>query len=186
MESVYELKAYVENIFRRLGLSLRDVTVAKEENDIYSVALAYKYKEKTIAKVGVVSRHILKSFDIDTDVYYAEIEWHDLLKSVRNNRVLYQDISKYPAVRRDLALLVDKNVTFEAIKDIAFETEKKLLKEVALFDVYEGKNLESGKKSYAVYFILQDEKNTLTDKVIEKTMLRIVTNLESRLGAKLR
>ena len=184
--SVYELKAYVENIFRRLGLSLRDVTVAKEENDIYSVALAYKYKEKTIAKVGVVSRHILKSFDIDTDVYYAEIEWHDLLKSVRNNRVLYQDISKYPAVRRDLALLVDKNVTFEAIKDIAFETEKKLLKEVALFDVYEGKNLESGKKSYAVYFILQDEKNTLTDKVIEKTMSRIVTNLESRLVAKLR
>lgn len=184
--SVYELKAYVENIFMRLGLDMSKVTVENSSKDIYSAALSYKMGEKLIAEIGIVSKKILKQFDIACEVYFAEINWKALVDAVKNLRVTYQEISKFPAVRRDLALLVDKAVTFEEIRRIAIDAERKLLKEVALFDVYEGKNLEAGKKSYAVYFILKDEKNTLTDKQIEKTMAKIVSSLESKLGAKLR
>lgn len=184
--SVYELKAYVENIFMRLGLDMSKVTVENSSKDIYSAALSYKMGEKLIAEIGIVSKKILKQFDIACEVYFAEINWKALVDAVKNLRVTYQEISKFPAVRRDLALLVDNAVTFEEIRRIAIDAERKLLKEVALFDVYEGKNLEAGKKSYAVYFILKDEKNTLTDKQIEKTMAKIVSSLESKLGAKLR
>lgn len=184
--SVYELKAYVENIFMRLGLDMSKVIVENSSKDIYSAALSYKMGEKLIAEIGIVSKKILKQFDIACEVYFAEINWKALVDAVKNLRVTYQEISKFPAVRRDLALLVDKAVTFEEIRRIAIDAERKLLKEVALFDVYEGKNLEAGKKSYAVYFILKDEKNTLTDKQIEKTMAKIVSSLESKLGAKLR
>lgn len=184
--SVYELKAYVENIFKRMGLDMNKLTVEKNKKDIYSSALSYKLGEKLIAEIGIVARKVLKQFDIACEVYFAEIDWKALVDAVKNLRVSYQEIAKFPAVRRDLALLVDKCVTFEEIRRIAIDSERKLLKEVALFDVYEGKNLEAGKKSYAVYFILKDEKNTLTDKQIEKTMAKIVSNLESKLGAKLR
>lgn len=184
--SVYELKAYVENIFKRMGLDMNKLTVEKNKKDIYSSALSYKVGEKLIAEIGIVARKVLKQFDIACEVYFAEIDWKALVDAVKNLRVSYQEIAKFPAVRRDLALLVDKCVTFEEIRRIAIDSERKLLKEVALFDVYEGKNLEAGKKSYAVYFILKDEKNTLTDKQIEKTMAKIVSNLESKLGAKLR
>jgi phenylalanyl-tRNA synthetase beta chain len=108
------------------------------------------------------------------------------MRVIRNAKVGYSEISKYPAVRRDLALLLDKNVTFAQIEQIARETEKKLLKEVALFDVYEGKNLEEGKKSYAVSFVLQDDNQTLNDKQIDKVMARLMDNFEKRLGAKQR
>ena len=110
----------------------------------------------------------------------------ELLKAVRSAKVSYKELSKFPAVRRDLALLLDKNVQFAEIEKIAYETEKKLLKEVELFDVYEGKNLEAGKKSYAVSFLLQDESQTLNDKMIDKIMSKLVKNLEDKLGAKLR
>ena len=109
-----------------------------------------------------------------------------MLKSIRNVKVSYTEISKFPAVKRDLALLLDKKVQFAEIEKIAYETEKKLLKEVSLFDVYEGKNLEAGKKSYAVSFLLQDENATLNDKQIDKIMSKLVKNLEDKLNAKLR
>ena len=133
-----------------------------------------------------MTKKLLKAFDIDNEVYYADLNWKELMKAIRSVKISYKEISKFPAVKRDLALLLDKDVQFAEIEKIAYETEKKLLKEVELFDVYEGKNLEAGKKSYAVSFLLQDENQTLNDKMIDKIMSKLVKNLEDKLGAKLR
>ena len=185
--SVYELKAYVLNIFARLGLNLGSVVFGNLTNDIYSVAISVHTRGgKLLATLGIVSKKLQKAFDIDNEVYYAEINWNELMKAVRNVKVSYTEISKFPAVKRDLALLIDKNIQFAEIEKIAYEAERKLLKNVELFDVYEGKNLEAGKKSYAVSFLLQDENATLNDKTIEKVMSKIVRNLEEKLNAKLR
>ena len=129
---------------------------------------------------------MLKNADIDQEVFYADVNWTLTLKESTKNKFKYSEISKYPEVKRDLALLLDKQVTFAEIEKIAFETERKLLKDVTLFDVYEGKNLEAGKKSYAVSFILQDNEKTLTDKQIESIMDKMLKNFETKLGAKLR
>lgn len=133
-----------------------------------------------------MTKKLLKAFDIDNEVYYADLDWKELMRAIRSVKVSFKEISKFPAVKRDLALLLDKNIQFAEIEKIAYETEKKLLKEVELFDVYEGKNLEAGKKSYAVSFLLQDETQTLNDKMIDKIMSKLVKNLEDKLGAKLR
>lgn len=124
--------------------------------------------------------------DVDHEVYYADLNWKLLMKAIRNNKISYTEISKFPAVSRDLALLLDKGVEFAEIEKVAYSTEKKLLKEVTLFDVYEGKNLEAGKKSYAVNFVLQDEMKTLNDKQIDAIMNKLIANLQAKLGAKLR
>ena len=142
--------------------------------------------EKILAKFGLVSKKILKSFDIETGVSYAEMNWTLLVKEAVKNKVTFSEISKFPPVKRDLALLVDTSVQFAEIEKVAYDTERRLLKDVYLFDVYEGKNLESGKKSYAVSFILQDETKTLNDKQIESIMNRIIANLQQKLNAKLR
>lgn len=185
--SVYELKAYVENIFRRLGLSMQGLVVGNLTDDIYAAALSVQTRGgKRLATFGVVARKLLKAFDIDNEVCYADFNWKELLKAIKSVKVGYKELSKFPAVKRDLALLLDKKVQFAEIEKIAYETEKKLLKEVSLFDVYEGKNLEAGKKSYAVSFLLQDEIATLNDKQIDKIMSKLVANLENKLGAKLR
>jgi phenylalanyl-tRNA synthetase beta chain len=185
--SVYELKAYVENILIRVGLDIRSLVVGNLTDDIYAAALTVNTRGgKRIATLGVLHKKLLKSFDIDNDVYYADINWKELMRAIRSSKVSYKEICKYPAVRRDLALLLDKNVQFGEIEKIAYDTEKKLLKEVSLFDVYEGKNLEAGKKSYAVCFMLQDETQTLNDKQIDKIMSKLIKNLEDKLGAKLR
>lgn len=185
--SVYELKAYVENIFARLGLQMHDLVVGNSTDDIYSTALSIHTRGgKRLATFGAVTKKLLKAFDIDNEVYYADLNWNELLKAIKNVKVNYTEISKFPAVKRDLALLLDKQIQFAEIERIAYETEKKLLKDVTLFDVYEGKNLESGKKSYAVSFLLQDEHATLNDKQIDKIMSKLIANLENKLGAKLR
>ena len=185
--SVYELKAYVENIFSRVGLQMRDLVVGVQDSDIYAASLAvYTRGGKLLASLGIVSHKILKGFDIDNEVYFADINWKELLKAIRNVKVNYVELTKFPAVKRDLALLIDKKVQFAEIEKIAYETEKKLLKEVSLFDVYEGKNLEAGKKSYAVSFMLQDENATLNDKQIDKIMQKLIKNFETKLDAKLR
>ena len=185
--SVYELKAYVENIFLRLGLNMKDLVVGNLTNDIYATALSVQTKGgKRLATFGIVAKKILKAFDITSEVYYADLNWKELMKAIRSVKVGYTEISKFPAVKRDLALLIDKKIQFAEIEKIAYNTEKKLLKEVSLFDVYEGKNLEAGKKSYAVSFLLQDETQTLNDKMIDKIMSKLVRNLEEKLGAKLR
>ena len=185
--SVYELKAYVLNIFRRLGVNFGTLVFGNLADDIYPVAISVHTRGgKLLATFGVVSRKILKAFDIDSEVYYADINWKELMKAIKGNAVYYKEISKYPAVRRDLALLIDKKVQFAEIERIAYETDRKLLKSVELFDVYEGKNLEAGKKSYAVSFMLQDENATLNDKQIDKFMQKLITNLQNKLDAKLR
>ena len=185
--SFYELKAYVENILVRLGLSLQTVTLAKGENNIFEDSISIVTKAgKIIAELGVVAYKLTKNMGITNEVFFADIYWDNLLKAVKKHVVEYKEISKYPAVSRDLALLVDKTVEFEQIKEIAYSTEKKLLKAVELFDVYEGKNLPEGKKSYAVNFILQDEQKTLNDKQIDSIMKKLIDNLTKRLNAELR
>jgi phenylalanyl-tRNA synthetase beta chain len=185
--SVYELKAYVMNIFSRLGLPFGAVVFGELKNDVFSKAVTVCNRGgKSIAQFGVVSKKQTKKFDIDAPVYYADINWTNLVKLIRKSEVSYTEIPKYPAVSRDLALLIDKNVEFAQIEQIAYQSEKKLLKEVKLFDVYEGKNLEQGKKSYAVNFVLQDETKTLNDKQIEAIMNKIEANICQKLGAKVR
>lgn len=185
--SFYELKAYVENILVRLGLSLQAVTLVKGENNIFEDSISIVTKAgKIIAELGIVAYKLTKNMGITNEVFFADIYWDNLLKAVKKHVVEYKEISKYPAVSRDLALLVEKTVEFEQIKEIAYSTEKKLLKAVELFDVYEGKNLPEGKKSYAVNFILQDEQKTLNDKQIDSIMNKLIDNLTKRLNAELR
>lgn len=185
--SVYELKAYVLNIFSRLGINLGAMVFGNLSDDIYSVAISIHTRGgKLVATFGVLSKKLQKAFDIDNEVYYADINWKELMKAIKGKKVTYTEISKFPAVKRDLALLIDKKVQFAEIEKIAYETDKKLLKSVELFDVYEGKNLEAGKKSYAVSFVLQDENATLNDKQIDKLMQKLIANLQNKLDAKLR
>lgn len=185
--TVYELKAYVENILVRLGVNLQNVIFGNLTNDIYAAGLSITTRAgRQLGTLGIVSPKICKAMDIDTEVYYAELSWTLLMKETKKSKVTFTEISKFPAVKRDLALLLDKNVKFADVKKIANESERKLLKEVTLFDVYEGKNLPAGKKSYAVSFFLQDEGKTLNDKQIDAIMKKIQTNLEQKLGAQLR
>ena len=185
--SVYELKAHVLNVFRRLGVSFGALVFGNLTDDIYSVAISVHTRDgKLLATFGVLHKRLQKKFDIDNEIYYADLNWKELMKAVKNSVVTYKEISKFPAVKRDLALLLDKKVQFADIEKIAYETEKKLLKSVELFDVYEGKNLEAGKKSYAVSFLLQDEAATLNDKQIDKVMQKLIANLQNKLGAQLR
>jgi len=185
--SIYELKAYIENIFRRLGINLRKLVIGEYADDLLSEALTiYSPRGSKLAVLGIVHLKIAKKMDIDQEVYFADLNWKALMTEIRKHKVQYSEISKYPEVKRDLALLLDKSVTFAEIEKIAFDTERKLLKSVNLFDVYEGKNLEAGKKSYAVSFILQDETKTLTDNQIDAIMKKLLGNFEGKLGAKLR
>ena len=183
--SFYELKANVENIFRRCGLT--NFVVKKSDNNIFSKGLNFEtHQGKVLAELGIVDLKLKKMFGIEQDVFYADIHWTDVVKAIRKNKLQFSEISKYPAVSRDLALLLDKDVEFAQIEQIARQTEKKLLKKVELFDVYEGKNLPAGKKSYAVNFILQDETKTLNDKAIEAIMNKLIHQLTTKLNAELR
>ena len=185
--SIYELKAYVENIFARLGLSMRNLVVGALTDDVFATALSVQTRGgKRLASFGVVTKKIQKAFDIDNEIYYADLNWKELMKAIKSCKVNFTELTKFPAVKRDLALLLDKKVQFAEIEKIAYDTEKKLLKSVELFDVYEGKNLEAGKKSYAVSFTLQDENATLNDKQIDKIMQKLIANLQNKLDAKLR
>ncbi len=186
--SFFDLKTTVNNIIARLGVSTNNIDEVELRNDIFSEGLTLQMdKSKTLANYGMVSSKLLKQFDIDAPVYYAEINLPLLFaKSAKQNKVLFTELPKFPEVKRDLALLIDKSVTFAQIKAIAQKTEKKLLKRISLFDVYEGKNMTEGKKSYAVSFYLQDETKTLQDKQIEKIMEQLIANFKRELGAELR
>ena len=185
--SFYELKAYVQNIFRRVGVPAGMLVMEKCEKDIFDKALVIKNRGgKVFAELGIISHKLQKKFDIDRPVYYADLSWDALMKATKKSAVLFTELSKFPSVSRDLALLIDKNVEFAQVEQIARQTEKKLLKSVELFDVYEGKNLPEGKKSYAVNFILQDEQKTLNDKQIDAIMQKLIANLKKQLNAELR
>ncbi len=185
--TVFELKAYVENIISRLGLDMKRMKLAQVQTDIFSVALQICLANgKELAILGIVSNKILAKFDIEQEVYFAEMNWDLLMREAAKATITAEDLSKFPPVKRDLALLVDKGVLFSDIEKVAGETDRKILKSVSLFDVYEGKNLPEGKKSYAVSFILQDETKTLNEKQIDNLMSRLIKNLETKLGATLR
>ncbi len=172
--SIYELKAYVLNIICRLGISSGALIFTEESDDVWAKSTKISTRGgKIIAQFGIVSKKQTKKPDIDAPVYYADINWNNLMKLLKGKSINYYDIPKFPAVSRDLALLLDKSIEFAQIEAAAYGAEKKLLKNVRLFDVYEGKNLDEGKKSYAVNFTLQSEEKTLEDKVIEAVMNKI-------------
>ena len=183
----YELSAHVHNILQRIGMKDGMMVQKKSENSIFATGLQVESRGgKKLLEMGILSKKTLKQFDLQQPVYYAELNWTQLMKATKKNEVLYTEISKHPAVSRDLALLIDKDVEFAQIEQIARQTEKKLLKNVELFDVYEGKNLPEGKKSYAVNFILQDTEKTMNDKQIDAIMQKLIANLKKQLGAELR
>ena len=183
----FELSAYVQTIMQRIGLKPGMTVTKKSENPAFAAGLQLESRGgKKLIEMGVLSKGLLKQFDLQQPVYFAELNWTQLMKATRKAQVLYTEIPKHPAVSRDLALLVDSTVEFAQIEQIARQSEKKLLKSVELFDVYEGKNLPAGKKSYAVNFILQDEEKTMNDKQIDAIMQKLIANLKKQLNAELR
>ena len=185
--SFYTLRAYVNNVLRRLGVNIDNCLLEPLESELCADGLVIKAPNgKQIGMMGVVTSKLLKAFDIDNPVYYADLDWSMLLKLNKQYKPVINDLPKFPEVKRDFALLVDKSVKFADLAKAALATEKKLLKAVNLFDVYEGKNLEAGKKSYALSFILQDTENTLKDKQIEAIMAKLQKVFEEKFDAKLR
>ena len=183
----YELSAYVENLLRRIAVKPGMMVRKKSESPIFSAGLAIENRGgKLLIEMGIINKKLQKQLGLDNAVYYAELNWTALMKVIKKNEVLYTEISKFPAVSRDLALLVDNSVEFAQIEQIARATEKKLLKKVELFDVYEGDKLPAGKKSYAVNFILQDEEKTMGDKQIDAIMQKLIANIKKQLNAELR
>lgn len=183
----YDLKATVANIFARLGINPSEVKLASGDSEIYGTSLEITTRSgKSLGSMGIVSRKIAARFDIKQEVFYAELDWHALVGLSLKNKVTFTPLPKSMAVKRDLALLLDSAVTMERVEAVIKESERKLLKDITLFDVYEGKNLPEGKKSYAVAIILQDDEKTLNDKQIDATMTKIINNLKKQLGAELR
>lgn len=182
----FNIKAYSEMILTRLGFQLDYLNIENSTQDIYREGLDYIQNGKHILTVGMLSHKVLKVLDIDQDVFYAEFSWENILKTLKNHKVAFVPMPKFPAVKRDLALLLDKKITFKEVKDIALRTEKTLLKSVSLFDVYEGEKLGADKKSYAVSFTLLDEEKTLTDKQIDKIMNKLMGTYKHQLGAEIR
>lgn len=185
--SFYELKAYVLNILRRAGLKQGVAVEEKTTNNLFAYGLTLKTRQGVkLAEYGKLAKKVAHSCDVEKDVFYAELNWTAIVKATKKNKVEFKELSKYPSVSRDLALLVDDNVEFAQIEQLARKTEKKLLRQVTLFDVYQGKNLPAGKKSYAVNFVFEDEEKTLSEKQIEAMMQKLITNLTKQLGAELR
>ena len=170
-----------------MGILEKELVATQFTSDIYAPALKYENRGgKLIAEMGVVAAKQLKKFDIHQPVFFAHINWDALMKMCAKKKVTFADLPKTQPVKRDLALLLDKAVTFDDVKRVVTQSEKRLLRGVTLFDVYEGKNLEAGKKSYAISITLQDDQNTLQDKQIDAVMNKVISNLEKQLGAKLR
>jgi phenylalanyl-tRNA synthetase beta chain len=186
--SFFDLKAYIENIFLKLGFQVDDFQTEDLENrkDIFSKGLAYRHQKDTIAEFGLVASRLLKMFDLKADVFYANLYWDRIINKLRDHKIRFSELPKYPEVKRDLSMILDKSVTYEQIKKLAYQTESSLLKNVHLFDVYDGEGIEKSKKSYAVTFVLQDLTKTLVDSEIDEVMARLMSAYEKKLGAKIR
>lgn len=182
----FHIRAFTEIILSRLGIDQDSLNQKECSRKYFAESLTYNHSNQVIAEVGRISGSMLSEFDIDQDVYYSHIEWDQVLRIIRNNTVSYEELPKFPSVRRDLALLLDKSIRFSQIRDIAFRSEKNILREVGLFDVYESENLGKNKKSYAISFLLRDDLRTLTDKTIDKVMVNLIKAFELELGAVLR
>ncbi len=178
------LKGSIASLLERLGITRYQESATK--SDVFSEGLQLSIGRDTLVNFGVLKSKIAKHFDITQEVFYADFKWDTIIEVAKRNKIKFTAIPKYPEVRRDFALLLDDNVTFESLQAIAKKTEKQLLKSVNLFDVYQGKNLPNGKKSYALSFTFMDERQTLTDKVVDKIMNKLQNNFERQLGAELR
>lgn len=181
----YTLKSYSETVLRGLGFEINRLKVEELNDETFKYGLEYKLGKNTVMKLGAVGRKMLKVYGIDQEVFFADIDWGFIFGKTPNYKT-YTEIVKYPKVKRDLALLINENVKYSEIEKIGIDTDKKLIKEVNIFDVYQGKNLPEGKKSYAVSFVLQDENKTLNDKAIDKVMKKLIYNYENKIGAELR
>lgn len=177
------IKACVETILNKLSIRFKS---SELNNPAFNYGLSFSHKNKQLVSFGLVSKTICKTMDITQDVYYADFNWDNILSLVGTTKLEFTEIPKFPAVRRDLALLLDKKITYKELEDLAYNTERKLLKSVNLFDIYEGDKLESGKKSYALSFMLQDEEATLNDKQIDGVMQKLIKSYSEKLGASLR
>lgn len=185
-ESFFRIKAFAEIILKKLGIEIDKLTISEIATESISEGLAYGTSKGILLKVGCVSDSVLSGFDIDNSVYIADFHWSYILKMQIKKEILFRELPKFPGVRRDLALLIDKKIKFSQIKELAFKTERNILQKVGLFDVYEGKGVTQGKKSYAVSFLLRDNRRTLNDKQIDKAMQKIATALKREFGAQLR
>ncbi|MBT8323789.1 MAG: phenylalanine--tRNA ligase subunit beta, partial [Winogradskyella sp.] len=180
----FYMKGIIESILDRLGLN--KLVTSPKTSDYLSEGLTIDHNNNPIVEFGIVNKSVTKFFGINQEVLYANFNWGKILSVIKNNAITYTDVPKYPQVRRDFALLVDDSVSFQSIHEIAQKTEKRLLKKIDLFDVYQGEKLPNGKKSYAVSFVLQDANKTLTDQQVDKIMGKLQTNFENELGASLR
>jgi len=184
--SFYYLKSFVENILERLGLNSNKLDMEKADAELFSDGVTYSMNGDPVVDLGIISRTFLSQFEIEQDVFFADFHWNTVLKMIEHYKITYAELPKFPEVKRDLALLLDKNIQYKQVKEVALQTEKQILKKVSLFDVFEDEKIGKEKKSYAVSFILQDEKRTLTEKQIEQVMSRLIKAFETKLGAKIR
>ena len=182
----FELKGYLNGIFSKLSVQNLSWAVEPFSSGLISSGLKYMVNDKLIATLGILEAQVAKSFDIRQPVFYADLNWDLLFSLIPSKNISFRGIPKFPEVRRDLAILVDQNVRFSQIESLAYRTEKKLLKQVGLFDVYEGDKIAPGKKSYALSFILRDDEKTMTDKEIERIMAKLLQAFAENLNAQLR
>jgi phenylalanyl-tRNA synthetase beta chain len=184
--SFFSMKTWVNAVFNKLGIKDR-ISITKEAPaDLFEYGLTLSIGKQQVGFMGLVASKICESLDIKNEVFYAELKWDMLFDAAKRQKISLTEISKYPEVRRDLALLIDNSVNFDQLKNLAIETEKKLIKQINLFDVYQGSKLGENKKSYAISFVLQDENKTLTDKQIDKVMNNLIRVFGEKLGAQVR
>ena len=169
-----------------MGIDIEKTQVTETKNELFTEGLTYTFNNKTILELGIVANNWLKKFDIENPVYYADFNWDNVFFQHKKHKVIFKELPKFPTVRRDLALLIDRSVKFQQIKESAFKVERQILRSVDLFDVYEGKGVPKGKKSYAISIILRDDQRTLKDKQIDKTMQKLITAFGREFGAELR
>ncbi len=182
----FSLKSIVEKVLERLGIRLEQLDENEVENDLFGEGLVYAFHEQVLLEAGSVAASLLKAMDIRGPVFHADLRWDVLLNLYKTQKIVFRSLPKFPEVRRDLALVLDKQIKYSRLRDLAYQAETRLLKKVNLFDYYEGKQVEAGKKSYAISFILQDPEKTLTDKQIDQVMAKLLRRFEQELGAKIR
>ena len=184
--SFFTLRAVAEKLLRRFGLDIYALKSEPLQSDLFGEGLSVELNGKPLMQIGTVASKIRRRMDVKQEVYYLELNFDALVKSTKKQKIAAGELSKYPEVKRDLALLVDRQTTFAQLRETAFATERKLLKSVSLFDVYEGDKLPEGKKSYALSFVLEDKSRTLDDKTIERVMTNLARQFELRCGATVR
>ena len=184
--SYYYIKSYVENVLKRLGIPTHNLIFYNPNETIFSEGQSYYYKEKELVSFGLLNKNILNNFEIKQPVYFAEFFWNNVLSKLSKQNIKFSELSNFPVVRRDLAMLLDKQIPYSKVVEIANKCEKKFLQNINLFDVYEGDKIPENKKSYAVSFHLQDTSKTLNEFQIEQIMKKLTDAFENELGAQIR